>query len=239
MTFTVIGRCSRTGKLGFAQATGTPAIGRRAVRVIPGKAVVVVQAGHNNYLLEIAVELAKAGFGAKRVFDAVTKSDPYSAQRQLMYLETSGRGVALTGAQARPWCGHIEGDDFAVAGNVLPGEKVVTSMATAFTQSADKELEERLLLALEAGRDAGGQQGGEVSAALFVTGAFAYPLFDLRVDVSREPTGELRKAYEWYKPLAPFYSDCYEKGIPALYKDHLKSIGWPLVPFQDGKEASK
>ncbi|MFM9980722.1 MAG: DUF1028 domain-containing protein, partial [Burkholderiales bacterium] len=77
MTFTVIGRCGRTGKLGFAQATGTPAIGRRAVRVIPGKAVVVVQAGHNHFLMEIAVELAKAGFGAKRVFDAVTHSDPY------------------------------------------------------------------------------------------------------------------------------------------------------------------
>lgn len=233
MTFTVIGRCSRTGKLGFAQATGTPAIGRRAVRVIPGKAVVAVQAGHNHYLLEIAVELAKAGFGAKRVFDAVIHSDPFSAQRQLMYLEHGGRGVALTGSEARPWCGHIEGEDFAVAGNVLAGEKVVASMVTAFKGSGGIELEERLLLALEAGRDAGGQEGGERSAALFVTGARPYPLFDLRVDVSLEPTAELRKAYEWYKPLAPFYSDCYEKGIPALYKDHLKSIGWPVVPFQD------
>jgi uncharacterized Ntn-hydrolase superfamily protein len=230
MTFTVIGRCARTGKLGFAQATGTPAIGRRAVRVIPGKAVVVVQAGHNHYLMEIAVELAKAGFGAKRIFDTVLHSDPYSDQRQLMYLEAGGRGVALTGDKARPWRGHVEGEDFAMAGNVLAGEKVVTSMAEAFKGSAEKELEERLLLTLEAGRDAGGQQGGEVSAALFVTGAHPYPLFDLRVDVSREPTGELRKAYEWYKPLAPFYSDCYEKGIPALYKDHLKSIGWPLTP---------
>jgi uncharacterized Ntn-hydrolase superfamily protein len=200
------------------------------VRVIPGKAVVVVQAGHNHYLMEIAVELAKAGFGAKRIFDTVLQSDPYSDQRQLMYLEVGARGVALTGSKARPWCGHVEGEDFAVAGNVLAGEAVVTSMAAAFAKSADRELEERLILALEAGRDAGGQQGGEVSAALFVTGAFPYPLFDLRVDVSGEPTGELRKAYEWYKPLAPFYSDCYEKGIPALYKDHLKSIGWPLEP---------
>lgn len=230
MTFTVIGRCDRTGKLGFAQATGTPAIGRRAVRVIPGKAVVAVQAGHNHYLMEIATELAKAGFGAKRIFDTVLHSDPYSAQRQLMYLDFDARGVAHTGDEARPWRGHVEGDDFAVAGNVLAGEPVVNAMAAAFSKSGGKELEERLLLALEAGRDAGGQQGGEVSAALFVTGAHPYPLFDLRVDVSREPTGELRKAYEWYKPLAPFYSDCYEKGIPALYKKHLEGIGWPLSP---------
>lgn len=239
MTFTVIGRCARTGKLGFAQATGTPAIGRRAVRVIPGKAVVVVQAGHNHYLLEIAVELAKAGFGAKRVFDAVTHADPFSAQRQLMYIEQSGPGVALTGSEARPWCGHVEGEEFAVAGNVLAGEKVVTSMAQAFKGSAGKELEERLLLALEAGRDAGGQADGERSATLFVTGAHPYPLFDLRVDVALEPTGELRKAYDWYDPLAPFYSDCYEKGIPAKYKDYLRSIGWPLVPFQENKGVAK
>jgi len=105
-------------------------------------------------------------------------------------------------------------------------------MAAAFEGSAAIELEERLLLALEAGRDAGGQEGGERSAALFVNGSHPYPLFDLRVDVSMEPTSELRKAYEWYKPLAPFYSDCYEKGIPALYKDHLKSLGWPLLPSE-------
>ncbi len=234
MTFTVIGRCARTGKLGFAQATGTPAIGRRAVRIVPGKAVVVVQAGHNHYLMQVAEDLTRAGFGAKRVFDAVMHSDPFSAQRQLMYLEHGARGVALTGIESRPWCGHIEGEDFAVAGNVLAGEKVVTSMATAFTKSAGMELEERLLLALEAGRDAGGQADGERSAALFVTGAHPYPLFDLRVDVAKEPTGELRKGFDWYKPLAPFYSDCYEKGIPAKYKDHLRSIGWPVSPYEGG-----
>ncbi|MCX7159890.1 MAG: DUF1028 domain-containing protein [Proteobacteria bacterium] len=233
MTFTVIGRCNRTGKLGFAQATGTPAIGRRAVRVIPGMAVVVVQAGHNHFLMEIAVELAKAGFGAKRVFDAVTHSDPYSAQRQLMYIGTSGPGIALTGSESRPWCGHIEGEDFAVAGNVLAGEKVVANMAAAFSNNSPLELDERLMLALEAGRDAGGQADGERSATLFVCGDGPYPLFDLRVDVALEPTGELRKAYEWYKPLSPFYADCYDKGIPAKYKDYLRSINWPLVPFQD------
>ncbi len=233
MTFTVIGRCGRTGKLGFAQATGTPAIGRRAVRVVPGKAVVAVQAGHNHYLMQVAEDLTRAGFGAKRVFDAVLHSDPYAAERQLMYLEQGGRGVAVTGSRSRPWCGHVEGEDFAVAGNVLAGERVVTSMAQAFEASAGMELEERLLRALEAGRDAGGQADGERSAALFVTGDRPYPLFDLRVDVAKEPTGELRKGYEWYKPLSRFYADCYEQGLPAKYKDHLRSIGWPVSPFED------
>jgi len=235
MTFTVIGRCARSGKLGFAQATGTPAIGRRAVRVIPGKAVVAVQAGHNHYLMEIAEELTRAGFGAKRVFDTILHSDPHSAERQLMYIERGARGVAVTGSQTRPWCGHVEGEDFAVAGNVLAGEKVVADMAKAFSANAAKELEERLLLSLEAGRDAGGQADGERSAALFVCGDKPYPLFDLRVDVAKEPTGELRKAYEWYKPLSPFYADCYDKGIPAKYKVYLKSINWPLSPYEEKK----
>ena len=205
MTFTVIGRCNRTGKLGCAQATGTPAIGRRAVRVIPGKAVVVVQAGHNHFLMEIAVELAKAGFGAKRVFDAVTHSDPYSAQRQLMYIGTSGPGIALTGSESRPWCGHIEGEDFAVAGNVLAGEKVVANMAAAFSSNSALELDERLMLALEAGRDAGGQNGGQKSAALVVYGPEINAYVDLRVDLHAEPVGELRRVYDAFRPFIPYY----------------------------------
>ena len=87
-------------------------------------------------------------------------------------------------------------------------------------------------------RDAGGQADGERSAALYVTGAHPYPLFDLRVDVAKEPTGELRKGYDWYKPLAPFYSECYEKGIPAKYKDYLRSIGWPVSPYEGSSTCS-
>jgi uncharacterized Ntn-hydrolase superfamily protein len=235
MTFTIIGRCDRTGRLGFAQATGTPAIGQRAVRVIPGKAVVTVQAGHNGYLLSIAMELTRAGFGGKRIFDALQAADPYSAQRQLMFLPLKGPGMAFTGTQARPWAGHLESDDFVAAGNVLAGAGVVGAMADAFRGTADQALEDRLLRALEAGRDAGGQADGERSAALYVAGDAPYPLIDLRVDVAQEPTGELRKAYDWYRPLSPFYAECYEKGIPAKYKDHLRSIGWAVSPYEDAK----
>ncbi len=231
MTFTIIGRCERTGQLGYAQATGTPSIGRRAVRVLPGRAVVTVQAGHNGYLMNVATELAAAGFGAQRIFDALAAADPYGAQRQLMFLGRAGPGVARTGTESRPWCGHVEGRDYAVAGNVLAGPRVVSAMAEAFERHHDEPLEHRLLLALEAGRDAGGQSDGERSAALYVVGDAPYPLVDLRVDVALQPTGDLRAAYEWYKPLIPFYRDCYEAGIPAKYKDHLRSIEWPVIPF--------
>lgn len=113
--------------------------------------------------------------------------------------------------------------------------KVVDEMARAMKGSNELELEDRLVRALEAGRDAGGQADGERSAALFVIADHACPLFDLRVDLALEPTGELRRAFEWYRPLAVFYEECYEKGIPAKYKEHLRSIGWQVNPF--GPEA--
>jgi len=173
------------------------------------------------------------GHGATRIFDALGASDPYGDQRQLMYLDLDGPGSAKTGSAARPWAGHVVGPDFVVAGNVLAGSGVVDAMSAAFASTPALELEDRLMLALEAGRDAGGQADGERSAVIHVVGNGPYPLIDLRVDVALEPTSELRRAFDWYKPLMPFYAECYEKGIPARYKDHLRSIDWPVSPFSD------
>ena len=69
----------------------------------------------------------------------------------------------------------------------------------------ERELEERLLAALEAGRDAGGQNGGQQSAALIVYGTEVSAYVDLRVDHHAEPVGELRRVYEGFKPLIPYY----------------------------------
>lgn len=231
MTFSVIGRCDRTGKFGYAIATGTPSIGRRAIRVVPRRAVVAVQAGHNHYMITLAETLAQRGFAGSRLFDALEAADPYSNQRQFMFLDANGPGEARTGNAARAWKGHAVGPDFAAAGNVLAAAAVIDAMARAMLESTALELEDRLLLALEAGRGAGGQVDGERSAALFVTGAQDYPLYDLRVDLSPDPTGELRRAFDWYKPLEGYYQSCYESGEPALYKAHLRGIGWPVNPF--------
>ena len=62
------------------------------------------------------------------------------------------------------------------------------------------------MAALEAGRDAGGQHGGQRSAAILVYGAKTFAEVDLRVDLHREPVGELRRIYDEYKLAIPYYN---------------------------------
>ena len=78
-------------------------------------------------------------------------------------------------------------------------------MRGRFTATARLPLEERLLQALEAGRDAGGQIGGQVSAALLVYDQDRFARIDLRVDQHDEPVGELRRVFEAYRPYIPYY----------------------------------
>ena len=79
-------------------------------------------------------------------------------------------------------------------------------MAEAFETSVQEPLEERLMRAIEAGRDAGGQHGGQFSAGIIVHDWEVFPRVDLRVDHHDEPVGELRRILEIYKPLIPFYA---------------------------------
>jgi uncharacterized Ntn-hydrolase superfamily protein len=78
-------------------------------------------------------------------------------------------------------------------------------MANAFEASAGQELDERLLRALEAERDAGGQPQGQRSSFLVLHDREHYPLMDLRVDAHDEPIGELRRLHTLYKPYVPLY----------------------------------
>ena len=230
MTFTVLAFCPDSGKIGVAQATGTPAVASRTFRIFPGRGVFTVQAGHNFYLKELAASLYQTGWGAERILDAIAAADPHSEQRQMAVLNVSGDIAVRTGPKAFTWNGSHVGKTFVVAGNALAGPKVVADMAAAFEASAGEELEERLLRTIEAGRDAGGQPTGQRSAVLQVFKDKAYPLVDLRVDVILEPVGELRRNFDWYRPLAYHYADCYEAGVVAKYRDHLNSIGWPTTP---------
>jgi uncharacterized Ntn-hydrolase superfamily protein len=78
-------------------------------------------------------------------------------------------------------------------------------MAQAYRASEKEDLADRLVRALEAGRDAGGQVAGQHSAALLVVNKKSYAWVDLRADEHDEPIGELRRLYMLYVPLIPYY----------------------------------
>jgi uncharacterized Ntn-hydrolase superfamily protein len=206
MTFSLIGRCERTGMFGIAISTSEMAVGSRCIHVAPGVGAIVSQASSNPRLGHLGLNLLRAGYSAPRALDEIAASDQFVERRQLGCLDVTGLGAARTGAGNKPWAGHRVERNVVVATNAVVGAEVADSMFDAFKRGADLPLWERLLRSLEAGKAAGGQPDGETSSGLYVVDRDTYPLVDLRVDLHATPVTELRRLADAYVPLVAYYN---------------------------------
>lgn len=205
-TFSIVGRCERTGMLGIAIATSEMAVGSRCIHVAPGAGAVITQASTNPRLGHLGLNLLRAGYSASRTLDEIAASDEFVERRQLGCLDVSGRAAARTGSGNRPWAGHRVAPNVVVAANAVVGAAVADAMFETFQRDPGLGLWERLLRALEAGKAAGGQPNGEMSSGLFVVDREPYPTVDLRVDLDPAPVTELRRLADAYFPLIPYYN---------------------------------
>jgi uncharacterized Ntn-hydrolase superfamily protein len=205
-TFSIIGRCERTGRLGIAIATSEMAVGSRCIHVAPGAGAVITQASTNPRLGHLGLNLLRAGHGASRVVEEIAASDEFVERRQLGCLDVSGRAAGRTGADNRPWAGHRTAPNVVVAANAVVGAAVADRMFETFQAEPGLDLWERLLRALEAGKAAGGQPDGETSSGLYVVDREPYPMVDLRVDLHPSPVAELRRLAAAYFPLVAYYN---------------------------------
>ena len=98
----------------------------------------------------------------------------------------------------------------------------------AFEANAEEDLAERLMRAVELGRDAGGQPEGQNSAALVVYGREPYALVDLRVDLHDTPDAELRRLWDWYGPMVPYYAGrAVSANLPRWWQWRMENVpGW-------------
>jgi len=197
----MVARCPKTLALGVCVATAVPSVGSVVPHVESGIGAIATQA-YTNVLYGIkGLKLLKMGFSPQTALEAMLKEDSEREQRQVIIIGKDGRTAAFTGKETIDWKGHLVGANYAVAGNMLVGSKVIEAMAHTFDGSKG-ELSERLMKALEAGQRAGGDKRGKKSAALLVTnhqGTGTRPLLDLRVDDHPDPVKELRRIYEAYK----------------------------------------
>jgi uncharacterized Ntn-hydrolase superfamily protein len=232
MTFSILGHCARTGKVGFCQATSTPAVGWRCTDVVPGRGVLTVQAHGDYRQLQKAKKLMEEGRSPADILSELKAGDSHFEYRQIAALDLSGNVAVHTGQKARAWAGEVVGNGYVATGNVLVGRKVVDAMAAAFEAASALELEERLLRAVEAGRDAGGQEEGQTSSALVVYEQHPFPIVNLRVDVAAEPIAELRKIFDWFKPLIPYYVErTLDPTSVEPKKAFLEKRGLPVNPY--------
>lgn len=210
MTYTILASCEATGRLGVAATTYSLGVGGLCPFAVGGVGVGASMAFVNPELRVLGAELLAAGHSAAAVISGMKASDPLAEFRQLGALDALGRGAAHTGERTRPWSGHRIGRGYLVLGNVLAGEQVLEAMAQAYEGAAEAPFAERLMRALEAGRDAGGQVGGqghlpERSASILVHHRARWAELDLRIDLHDDAVTALRAAYDEYLPYVAFH----------------------------------
>src|SRR3954452_7131799 len=144
--------------------------------------------------------MLRAGKSAQETLDALTSADEMREERQAGIVDAKGRAATFTGSGCNAWAGGVTGDGFAIQGNILVGPEVVEAMERAWRGTdATQPLTRRLLAALKAGDDAGGDKRGRQSAALLVVteaggyGGGSDVFADLRVDDHEQPVTELAR----------------------------------------------
>ncbi len=221
MTFAIAARCAETGRLGVAISTRSIAVSSRCPFIAPGLGLVVTMQRTDPRLGPLGLKLLGLGYSAKKTLDEIAASDPGIEHRQVCVIDRDGNAAARTGNKHRVWSGAIVEKNLVPMGNNLTSEKTAADMRDAWHATKGRLLEERLLIALEAGRDAGGQNGGQHSAGLHSYDREIYAYVDLRVDEHAEPIAELRRIYEAQKSLLPYYY-----GRPAQPDEYGREEEW-------------
>jgi uncharacterized Ntn-hydrolase superfamily protein len=206
VTLAILGRCARTGRLGMAISSSSPAVASRCANVRAGVGVASSQNVTDPRLGPKLLDALEAGASADAALATVAAAAPHGEHRQLAVLDAQGRSAAWSGARALGVHGTRTGDGWAAAGNLLASESVLDALGAAFAESAgEPELEARLVAALAAGVDAGGEEGALHSAGLLVADAVDWPVTDLRVDWADEPVAELARLWELWEPQRDDY----------------------------------
>lgn len=193
MTFSIIARCPETGAFGGAIGTSSLAVGNRCLRASHRRGAVLSQHRTDARLGDQGIALLDRGIAAPDVIAEVAAGAPDIEWRQLAALDAEGRAAVYHGRRMYSIHTHTIGANCVAIGNILANHRVTDAMVAAFEAAPEAALEERLLRALEAGRNAGGEILEPLhSAALRVTAPHGIDRCDLRVDMADEAVAALR-----------------------------------------------
>lgn len=205
MTFSIAGRCERTGMLGTAITTSSIAVGGRCTYARARLGAVLTQHRTDPRLGPLGLELLENGCTASDTVAALVASTPHIAWRQLAVIDAQGGTAHYSGSKITSIRNGVAGRDCVAVGNILRSEAVPGAMLAAFEADPSLPLPARLLAALEAGDAAGGELEPLASAALLVVHEQRFPYVDLRIDSAPRPIAALRALWEDYAHTADNY----------------------------------
>ncbi len=171
-TWSIIAVDRTTGEIGIVGASCTFDVSGIA-SIVPGKGAIVVQAGSNYYARMKGVASMESDASMKAILEAMSSEEfnPENQQYGLVLLHDTNAPLVYSGQQISDWSGSKIGNDFAVLGNILVGEKVIEDAFEAFNNTKGKSLATRLMLALRAGEIAGGDKrcGVQYARSAFIS----------------------------------------------------------------------
>ncbi len=234
-TFSIVARDPQNGDLGVAVQSKFLAVGSVVSWARAGAGAIATQALANISYGPEGLRLLEQGLSAEAVLNQLVAADADRDHRQLGIVDRDGRAAAYTGSACLDWAGHETGDGFACQGNILAGPEVVRAMAERFHQS-DGELAERLVTAMHAGQEAGGDRRGRQSAALYVArtggsyGGLLDRYIDLRVDDHPDPIVELERILQLHRFYLTRPADDQflpiDEAVAAEIQDTLRDLGY-------------
>ncbi|MEE4276235.1 MAG: DUF1028 domain-containing protein [Thermoleophilia bacterium] len=197
-TYSIVARDADTGELGVAVQSHWFSVGSSVTWAEAGVGAVATQSFIDPAYGPRGLELMKSGLSAQQALAALLLVDEGRDVRQVAFIDAQGRVAAHTGAKCIEAAGHHVGDGYSVQANMMLNDRVVPAMSAAY-ESAEGDLADRLMAALEAAQAAGGDIRGRQSAAMLIvkgesTGQpWADRVLELRIEDHTEPIIELRR----------------------------------------------
>ncbi|MGO1282935.1 MAG: DUF1028 domain-containing protein [Psychrobacter sp.] len=205
MTFSIIARCKKTGQIGGAVSSSSPAVASRCLHSRAGIGMVMSQNITDPILGTKILDMLQQGNTPESTIQHLVEKEDFIQYRQLVALNNADKGAVFSGEHTLGVNGYFIGEDVVSAGNLLDNTLVPQAIAEAFEQ-ADGPLAERLLIAMKAGLSAGGEAGPVHSVGLMVMAKdIQWPIVDLRIDWSENPIDDLSTAWEVYAPQMDDY----------------------------------
>jgi uncharacterized Ntn-hydrolase superfamily protein len=231
MTWSIVAR-GPGGEFGIAIASRFFAVGMLCAHARSGVGAVATQALVNPHYGPKGLDFLEKGFSPSAVIEKLVREDEGKDHRQVHAIDAQGRRAAHTGSACIDWCGHLAGDGFSVAGNMLTGGEVLEKTAASYRENSSMSFAQRLIEALQAGEAAGGDKRGKQAAALRIHATEAYPLLDIRVDDHADPIAELKRLYRTsLERFQPFATCLPSRARPAGITDRA-AIEDEIVRFQ-------
>ena len=205
MTFSISARCARTGEIGIAVSSSSPAVAARCAHARAGAGAVATQNITDPTLGPTGLDLLATGLPASAALARLVAGATYPQYRQLALVDATGGTATFSGAHTLGVHTAAEGPGVVAAGNLLGSPDVPAAMVAAFAASPGESLGARLVAAMQAAVAAGGEAGPIHSAGLLVVRDVAWPVADLRVDWHDDPIAALADLWTLWAPQMDAY----------------------------------